>query len=490
MSEEERDAEIRRLFYGEHWTMGTIATQLGVHRDVVERVVGRDGFARKTVTRPSALDPFVPFMRETLERYPGLTGSRLHRMLRERGYQGSVIQVRRRIRTEGLRKQKKEAFFELRMPPAEEAQVDWMHVGTLDVPGGRRTVSALVIVLSHSRATWVHFSFDQQIESVLRGHIEAFEFFGGVPRKLLYDNMKTVVVERRGDAIRFHSRLYGLAQHYLFSATPCGPYRPHEKGRVERRIRDLRSSFLAALSWSSLDDLRTEFRRWQQEVLFERRHPRDDTRTIREVFEEERKLLLDLPNHPPDAQLIKAVTLRKQPYVTFDTNRYSVPPEFVNCCLTLAVSANRVRVLDGDTVIASHARSFGKKQRIDDPAHLDALAANKRKAAALRGRDRVTRMLPIAQTWYGALARRNFPMAPQTAKLLRLVEQYSLEDIDQAIETAIERQTPSVESVRHLLETASTGKPRIPLDLPDHLRKTHVHQHPLSSYDDDHDPTS
>jgi transposase len=489
MTTDERDAEIRRLFFGEHWPVGTIAEQLSVHRDVVKRIIEADEFANAGTARPSALDPYVPFMRETLERFPTLTGARLHRMLVDRGYPGSAVQVRRRIRREGLRARKApEAFFELRKLPGEEAQVDWMHVGRIRVDGVERKVSALLVVLSYSRAAWVHFSLDEKVESVLRGHVEAFEHFGGVPRVVLYDNMKTAVIERRGDAIRFHARLLQLAGHYLFSPTPCGPYRPHEKGRVERRVRDLRSSMLAGLCFSSLDDLRRAFRRWQQDVLFERTHPRDKTMTVREAFERERTHLLPLPDRGIETDEIRPIKVgRKQPYVHYDTNRYSVPAELVGCTLTLTVSDTRVRLLDGQQTVAEHTRCWGRRQRIDDPAHLDALAESKRKAASARGRDRVMGLLPIAETWYRLLAKRGLPMGPQTRKLLTLIEQYPLDDIDLAIEAAIERETLSADSIARLLEQAERqrdAEPAVPVRMPAHVRDVDVKHHNLGDYDD------
>ena len=487
MIDADTEAEIRRLFFGEHVCIGAIAAAVGVHRDVVTRVVDPDTFTNAGKPRPSALDPFVPVMRELLERYPTLTGTRLHRMLQDRGYEGSAVQVRRRIRAEGLRARPKEAFFELSALPGEEGQVDWMHVCDLDIDGTRRRLWGLVIVLSHSRACWLHLSFDQRIESVLRGHVEAFEHFGGVPRRMLYDNMKTVVIERRGDAIRFHERLTKLASHYLFSPVPCGPYRPHEKGRVERRIRDIRSSMLAGQVWTSVDEIRRAFRRWQLDVAYGRPVPDDDTMTVGQALEAERLRLLPLPEHPVETDEVRAVTVSKQPYVHYDTNRYSVPAELVGTTLSLVVSADTVRVLAGQDVVATHPRCWGRKQRIDDPAHLDALAASKRKAALTRGRDRVIALLPIAQPWYQALARRQMPMGPQTSRLLRLVEQYELEDIDLAIEAAIERGTPSVHSIERLLEQQMRQRHQpveVPVSMPDRVRHIDVRTHDLGDYDE------
>ena len=194
-------AEIRRLFFGEHWRVGTIANHLGLHHDTVRRVVGVDVFTAPGRPRPSVVDPYVDFMRETLKEYPKLTGSRLADMMRARWYKGSTIQVRRRIRRDGLRpRPRSEAFFIRKVFPGEEAQVDWGYFGQIRVGNTMRKLWLLVVVLSWSRAFDVYFSLDQTVSAVLRGHVAAFSHFGGPARRCLYDNMKTVVIERVGDA--------------------------------------------------------------------------------------------------------------------------------------------------------------------------------------------------------------------------------------------------------------------------------------------------
>jgi transposase len=200
----EQRAEIRRLYYAEHWKVGTIASALGVHRDSVRRAIESERFGiRAARPRPSQLDPFVPFIRQTLKRYPRLRSTRLYAMLRERGYVGSVVQLRRVVAR--LRPSSRgEAYLRLRTLPGEEAQVDWGCFGSLAVGGVKRPLSCFVMVLSWSRALHAVFTLDQKLESFLRGHVEAFRFFLGVPRVALYDNLRSAVLERRGDAIRLH----------------------------------------------------------------------------------------------------------------------------------------------------------------------------------------------------------------------------------------------------------------------------------------------
>jgi len=194
----ELDAEIRRLFYAEHWRIETIATALGVHHDTVRRAIEADRFIRPGAQiRPSQLDPYKTFITATLEQYPRLRATRLFAMIRDRGYPGSAIQVRRYVRT--VRPQARaEAYLRLDTLPGEQAQVDWGNFGALQIGRARRLLSCFVLVLSWSRAMYARFALDQTLESFLRGHVEAFITLRGVPRTILYDNLKSVVLERIG----------------------------------------------------------------------------------------------------------------------------------------------------------------------------------------------------------------------------------------------------------------------------------------------------
>ena len=259
----EQRTEIRRLYYAEHWKVGTIATAFAVHRDTVLGAIEAERFQmRGGRPRVSALDPYMPFIRGVLEQYPRLRATRLNEMLRDRGYRGSVVQLRR-IVVKLRPSPKAEAYLRLRVLPGEQGQVDWGCFGKVEVGRATRSLSCFVIVLSWSRAIHAVFMLDQTLESFLRGHVEAFGFFQGVPRSLLYDNLKSVVLERRGDAIHYQPRLLELAAHYHFAPRPVAVARGNEKGRVERQIQYLRTSFFAARTFRDVADLNAQFRRWR-----------------------------------------------------------------------------------------------------------------------------------------------------------------------------------------------------------------------------------
>ncbi len=483
-------AEVRRLFYAEHWKVGTIAGELGIHHDAVRRAIDSNAFASRGAVRPSALDPFMAFVRETLEKHPRLRATRLHQMLEDRGYQGTVGQLRRRLRQLGVRGNRKEAFLRLKTAPGEQGQVDWAHIGRVLVERCERDVYAFVMTLSWCRAIFVDFSFDMTAAAVARGHVRAFSFFGGVPRHCLYDNMKTVVVERFGDVIRFHPRIIELASHYHFAPRVCRPYRGNEKGRVERAIRYLRESFLAARSFTDIDDLRRQWASWSQDVALKRACPEDSSITVAQAWEAEREVLIPLPAEPLHASDTRPVLAHKQPYVRYDRNLYSVPHELVGKPLTLVATDTVVDVYEGETRRAHHARSWERDKVVEDPGHLGPLWAEKKAARHAKGRERLLGEVRNAQTLYQALVACGESMAPQTRALTLLLDRYGATALEEAIDKAVAKGTPRAHSIEQILTVSARQKraqPPRPLRLPEgrpDVSELTIKNHNLEDYDD------
>ncbi|MFO0695053.1 MAG: IS21 family transposase [Polyangiales bacterium] len=376
-------ADIRRKFFGEHWKVGTIASTLGVHHETVARAIEVQRFANsRHGVRLSGLDDFKPFIGVTLEQYPRLNATRVYEMIRARGYDGGVHVVRRYVR-DVRPEPKKEAFFRLSTLPGEQAQVDWGSFGKIRVGNSERDLSCFVMVLSYSRIIFARFVLDMTMESFLRCHEAAFASFGGTARSVLYDNLKTVVLERIGDVVRFHPRMLEFAGHYHFAPVPVGIARGNEKGRVERAIRYLRESFFAARRYRDLADLNAQLERWIEDVADARPHRPDDSRTVSDVFAaEERDRLLALPANRFPCDHVQSVRSGKTPYVRFDRNDYSIPHTLIRKPLTLVASETTVRILDGSEEVATHARSWERLRQIESTAHLDALAREKGVSAA------------------------------------------------------------------------------------------------------------
>ena len=482
------EAHVLRYHHVEKWRVGTIARQLHVHRDTVMRVLSQAGLPRNGApARPSQIEPYLPFIRATLEKFPTLTASRLFGMVHERGYRGGPDYFRHLVARHRPRRPA-EAYLRLRTLAGEQAQVDWGHFGHLVIGRARRPLMACVMVLSFSRRIFVRFFLDARMENFLRGHVAAFEAFTGCPRVLLYDNLRSAVLERHGDVIRFHPTLFAFAAHYRYEPRPVAVARGNEKGRVERAIRYVRDNFFAARSYTDLDDLNAQARAWCDGVASDRPCPEQQAQSVREAFAEELSRLLPLPDNPFPLIERVAVKVGKTPYVRFDLNDYSVPHTAVQRMLTVLADPQEVRIVDGAEILACHRRSYDKGAQIEDAAHIAALVAYKHAAHRHRGTDRLATSAPASRDLLMGAAARGDNLGTITAAQLRLLDRYGAAELDVAIRGALEKGVPHPNAVRLELDHRRQQRQELPavaVELPAHVkaRDAHVTPHKIEAYD-------
>jgi transposase len=384
-------AEMRRLVLGEHWRIGTVARRFGVHHSVVRRAVYEVAEPRP-LPAVSAVDPFKPYLVERLEKYPELTATRLFAELRERGFEHGIAVLRRYIahlRGPRLRK----AYLRVEVEPAEQAQVDWGSFGHMRIGATQRPLSVFVMVLSWSRALFLDFSLDQRMETFCRMHQRAFGFFGGVPRKVLYDNLKSVVLHHIGSTVQFNPTFLAFAGHYLFEPTAAPVRYPEAKGRAEAIIKYIRHAFFYGRSFTSIEDLRVQAAAWRDDVANQRLHATTRERPA-DRLRIERTRLRPLPNHPADTDSIVAVIVSKEARVRLDTNSYSVPHRFVGRSVILRASDATVRVLCDDNVVAEHPRCWDRRRAIEHPDHIKAMLDRRPGARGPKRRDRLASLSP------------------------------------------------------------------------------------------------
>jgi transposase len=446
------EAEILRLHHTEHWPVGTIATQLRVHHSTVRRVLAQAGVpVVQKIARPSMVEPYRAFMVETLTKYPTLRASRLYAMVRERGYPGGCDHFRALVAR--LRpRPAAEAYLRLRTLPGEQGQVDWAHFGKLGVGRALRPLMAFVMVLSYSRYLFLRFYLGAAMSEFIHAHVEAFAWFNAVPRVLLYDNLRSAVLERCGDAIHFHPRLLELAAHYRFQPRPVALARGNEKGRVERAIRFARDAFFAARSFRDLDDLNAQARAWCEGAAADRPCPGERVRSVRTLFAEEAAHLLALPENPFPVEQRLEVKVGKTPYARFDWNDYSIPHSHVRRTLSVLATLDRVRIFDGLELIAAHPRSFDRDAQIEQPAHVEALVAHKRAARAQRAQDRLHHAAPAAKTLFLRAAERGAHLGVLTRGLLALLDSHGASALEAAIAAALAQDAAHLGAVRHFID--------------------------------------
>ena len=311
-------------------SVSAIAERTGHDRKTVRKYIRRGLVApqyKPRVARRTVIDPYQDYLRERLLAWPQLTGARLLREIRDLGYAGGKTALGDFLRS--VRPAAAPAF-EVRFetPAGAQAQVDFaeFRVRFAAAPEVERKVWLFAMVLGHSRYLWGQFVLHQDLATVLRCHMEAFEHFGGVPREILYNRMKTAVLgEADADQpIVYNAKLLGCGAHYGFAPRACAPYRAKTKGKVERPYRYIRADFFLARSFTDIDDLNRQLRAWLDTVANVRRHGTTD-RIVAEHFAEERPHLLPLPAGRFDAVLRLERRLNHEGCVSVGGNYYSVP---------------------------------------------------------------------------------------------------------------------------------------------------------------------
>jgi transposase len=482
-------AEMRRLVLVEGWRIETVARRYGVHHSVVRRALRDD--AGERAAPASTLDPFKPYIVERLVELPQLTSIRLIEELRSRGYTLGVAQLRRyvaQIRPARLRK----AYLRVETDPGEQAQVDWGSFGHMRVGTGQRPLSVFSMVMSWSRALFIDFALDQQMETFLRMHRRALEFFAGpdgrgVPKRIVYDNLKSVVLHHIGSTVQFNPRFLAFAGHYLFEATAAPVRYPEFKGRVEASIKYIRHSFFYGRSFASLDDLRAQAAAWRDQTANERLHATTRERPSQRLLVE-RPRLRALPERPFDTDLVIPMIVSKEFRVRLDTNTYSVPFEFVGKSVVLRADDRTVRVLCDGVEIARHVRSWDRRRHVEDPAHAQKLLDRRKAARGLKRKDRLAELTPAARVYLQEVARRRIHLSHEVDKLLRLIDWYGEADVAAALAQAVAQRTFGARYVRALCDQArfarGQGEPPEPVitgnPLADDLV---VEPHSMETYD-------
>ena len=370
-------------------SVSAIARQLGIDRKTVRGYIAKGlepPTYKKRSPSPGIVAPFAPYLRERLAAYPGLTGRRLYRELKERGYQGGYTAV-----TDMLRELRppRTGNFEVRFetPPGEQAQVDFAQfdVTFTDEPGVRRIVWLFSMVLGYSRLIWARFVVHQDLQSVLRCHIAALEAIGGAPREILYDRMKTAVIGEDVDGLVIYNRaLLDLARHYGFLPRACRPYRPKTKGKVERPFRYIREDFFLGGSFRNLDDLNGQLRHWLDTVANPRVHATTH-RIINEAFAEEKTALNPVPLTPYQAVLRLERRASHEGMVSVGGNLYSVPDTTRRRVLDVHVLADAIRIFEDGELIATHVPLEGRGERRLDPAHRKTAPMSRRRPTEAGG---------------------------------------------------------------------------------------------------------
>lgn len=336
-------------------------------RKYIERGIEAPAYGPRSVGRPSKLAPYLDFLRERVTAFPELSAARLTREIRELGYVGAYTAVKRYLAA--IRPENGPKPYEVRFetPAGVQAQVDFARfvVDFTDDPGTTRIVWLFSLVLGHSRFLFARYVLHQDLQTLLRCHMQAFDALGGVPIEILYDRMKTAVTgEDDQGHIVYNRALLALARHYRFQPRACRPYRAKTKGKVERPFRYIRQDFFVGRNFRNLEDLNAQLIAWLDTVANVRVHGTTQ-QVIGEAFAAEQGELQILPDHRFAAVLKLERRVSHDGFVAIGGNYYSVPDR-TRRVVEVQQLPDMIRILDLGTVVAEHPVLEGRKQyRID-----------------------------------------------------------------------------------------------------------------------------
>ena len=442
---------IQHLHQVEQLNVGQIARRLELDPRTVRYWLDEPAFRpRKTPPRPSKLDPYKPLIRQWLEHYP-YSGAQIFLRLRDTGYAGGISILREYVHK--VRPKKAPAFLTLHFEPGECAQVDWGHYGTVNVGNTRRQLSFFVLVLCHSRMLYVEFTVAQTMEHFLGCHVNAFEALGGVPGKIMVDNLKSAVLRRlSGEAPVFNPRYVDFARHYGFTIAPCNVGAGHEKGRVEAGVGYVKKNLLAGLEIADFSELNPIARRWLDTVANVRIHGETRQRPV-DRFEAERPQLQPLPDVVHDFGNVHSVRASNRFRVTFETNRYSVPAEYASKRLRLKAYPDRICIYRDDRLIARHSRSYDRHRDFEHPDHPKALLAQRRSARQQQRLKRFLTLAPCAERYYAELQQRRLNTTHHIRKIIALSEVHGEEATARALADALHFSALGSDYIENLLES-------------------------------------
>lgn len=458
-------------------SVSQIAKEVGVDRKTVRRTLNEDRAGRTGEReRASVLDPYKDYLKARLE-VADFTAQRLFQEVRERGYGGSYNLVKRFVGP--LRQHKhQQAVLRFETLPGQQAQVDWAgRFGEMEVDGVRKTLSCFSMVLGFSRYQYIEFTLSRSLVTFLSCHVRAFEYFGGVPAEVLYDNLKTAVLSHIDGEVEYQAEFLDFAGYYGFTPRACRPYRAMTKGKVERPFPYIRSNFFLGRPFRDLGDLNAQARGWLESIANVRIHGTTQERP-QDRFAVEREKLRPLP-----VEAFRAVervfrSSTRDCVISYGGNFYSVPHEHAaRRNLRVEVSADELHIYDGQTRIATHGVCPGKRQRIVDPKHLEGLRPETCQTPLQRRLEEVRSVGPVAGQFIDGLVKAQPRFLPwHVRKLQEMLFKVGPELLQEAMERAMKFQAFDARTVQNLCQRlrygAGRGEP-MPLAslLPEVLRR-------------------
>lgn len=422
------------------------------------RLLSQDTATPTRSSTPSSVEPYRTIVLDLRER--GVEIATIFRRLHDDyGYTGSYASVHRFVTH--LEAHLPEVTVRIERQPGEEAQVDFGYAGLMRDPhnGKLRRAWVFVMTLSYSRHQYVEFVFDQTVETWLLLHRHAFEYFGGVPHRIVLDNLKAAIVKACFDDPQVQRAYRECAEHYGFLIAPCDPRQPQQKGKVENGVHYVKRSFLAGRDPAPLPENNVQVLRWVEQTAGLRIHGTTRWQPLLQFRQVEQAALLPLPESPFEPVVWKQAKLHRDGHVHFDKAYYSAPCRYVGQMLWVRGDARTVRLYADHVLVATHPRATRPGERLTTLAHLPPEKADALSLTPERCREEAGRIGPATcQVVDNLLNERPLDRLRSVRRLLRLAEPYGVERLERACARALRFDAATYLSVKRILQNGLEGE--------------------------------
>jgi transposase len=483
----------------EGWSIRGLSSHFGIGRNTVRRILRKNRSQRDhghdlvlgkhaKPLRNSKLDPFVPLIKQMLEQFPNITGQRLYEELEDAGYEGRISILRDRLRK--LRpRPKQEPVVRFETEPGLQGQMDWSPYTIGFGRSGKTKVLCFSYILAFSRRQLIDFTEHRDFFTLIRRHQDAFEYFGGVPRQCLYDGEKTILLRWEAGRPVYNPAFIAFITHYQCRPIMCRPKRAQTKGKVEAPFLYVEKNLLNARRFEDLEDLRAKARWWLKEKSDMHVHDTTGRPPLELFMEKEQDALLPLPLHPYDCSEVALRVSSCDGFLEFETNRYSVPDEFVAEILSLKATEKEISIYSPELdLIAHHERLLaGAAKTVENPQH----RRSKRVRYGLEPvKEAFLALGDAAETFLSGL-KQTYPRncGFHARAILRLKELYHTSDIHKALQHAIGYHAFEGKAIERILRARATPRSLESVrndQARERLAKTlpQIRQRPLDEYGD------
>lgn len=433
------------------YSIPRISRELGISRITVKRYLENPQKGKYCRLEPyiSKLNSYKEYIKSRLKDYPDITAEKLYREIKEKGFEGSYRAVAYYVDKNRPVKEQ-EVFLRYETEPGEQAQVDCSEFGRINYYARECKFYCFSFVWGYSRRHYIEFTVSEDIHTLMSCHTRAFEYFGGVPKKILYDNMRKVVKSNIGSKVDYNEKFMDFALYYGFLLCACDVAQGYQKGKIERVIEYIRTSFFTGEKLSSLEELNSKALYWCSEIADKRIHGTTHERPI-DRWQEEKKLILSLPQIGYDTRKTKHRVVQKDCYLNWQGNCYSVPWQYARKTVVVKGSEEVLHIYYDDKCIAQHRVSRQKGKYIRNPEHLKGIPLVK-DSRKQRYREELAIFGEVGLKYFEELLRSSISNPCYHLNVVvKLKQSYPVSEITKSIEVALKFKALKGKTIVNLL---------------------------------------